>query len=123
MESKIPEWFLSFYENVFSAQLRAVRQLKSPKPKRTKGVKEKGMSNMDMATDILRRASSPSTSPRLLLRSKPDMGLIWTGNPWSAPWLKRSIDVRDSSGRLPILSRLRPNEGEKAPGCKEQGAD
>lgn len=56
MESKIPEWFLSFYENLFSAQLRAVRQLKSPKPKRTKGVKDKGMSNMDMATDILRRA-------------------------------------------------------------------
>lgn len=32
MEPKIPEWFLSFYESLFSAQLRAIRQLKSPKP-------------------------------------------------------------------------------------------
>ncbi len=59
MESKIPEWFLSFYESLFSAQLRIVRQLKSPKPKRTKQIEEKSMYNMDMAIDILRRAQRP----------------------------------------------------------------
>ena len=59
MESKIPNWFLSFYESLFLAQLRAVRQLKSPKAKKAKGTKDKGMSNMDMAIDILQRAQRP----------------------------------------------------------------
>jgi hypothetical protein len=45
MESKIPEWFLSFYESLFLAQLRTVRRLKSPKPKKSKQKEEKGMSN------------------------------------------------------------------------------
>ena len=75
MESKIPEWFLSFYENLFSAQLRAVRQLKSPKPKRTKGVKEKGMSNMDMATDILRRAQQPLHVSEIIAQVKARHGV------------------------------------------------
>ena len=59
MESKIPEWFLSFYESLFLAQLRTVRQLKSPKPKKAKRLEHKGMSNMEMAIDILRRAQKP----------------------------------------------------------------
>ncbi len=59
MEPKIPEWFLSFYESLFSAQLRTVRQLKSPKPKKVKRREDKGMSNMDMAIDILRRSQGP----------------------------------------------------------------
>jgi hypothetical protein len=56
MESKIPEWFLSFYESLFLAQLRTIRQLKSPKPKKSKPTEGKRMSNMDMAMEILRRA-------------------------------------------------------------------
>jgi len=75
MESKIPEWFLSFYENLFSAQLRALRQLKSPKPKRTKGVKGKGMSNMDMATDILRRAQQPLHVSEIIAQVKARHGV------------------------------------------------
>jgi len=75
MESKIPEWFLSFYENLFSAQLRAVRQLKSPKPKRTKGVKDKGMSNMYMATDILRRARQPLHVSEIIAQVKARHGV------------------------------------------------
>jgi hypothetical protein len=59
MESRIPEWFLSFYESLFLAQLRAVRQLKSPKLKKAKPPEDKGMSNMGMAIDILRRAQKP----------------------------------------------------------------
>jgi len=98
MESKIPEWFLSFYESLFSAQLRAVRQLKSFKPKkatkRTKGREDKSMSNMDMAIDILRRSKIPFISLRLLPRSRPNTVSLWIGNPWSAPWSKRSIVVR-----------------------------
>jgi len=59
MESKIPEWFLSFYESIFSAQLRAIRQLKSPKPGKAKEPDKRSMSNMYMATDILQRAQRP----------------------------------------------------------------
>jgi len=59
MESKIPEWFLSFQESLFSAQLRAIRQLKSPKPRKTKERKREGMSNMYMAIEILQRAGRP----------------------------------------------------------------
>jgi hypothetical protein len=59
MESKIPQWFLSFYESIFSAQLRAVRQLKSPKPKKAKPKEGKSMSNMDMSMDILQKAQRP----------------------------------------------------------------
>ena len=59
MESKIPEWFLSFYESLFLAQLRALRQLKSPKLKKTKGREGKSISNMDMVIDILRWTQKP----------------------------------------------------------------
>jgi hypothetical protein len=59
MEYKIPEWFLSFYESLFLAQLRSVRQMKSPKPKKVKRTEDRSMSNMNMAIDILRRAQRP----------------------------------------------------------------
>jgi hypothetical protein len=36
METKLPEWFLSFYESLYSAQLRLVRQLKAPRARRAK---------------------------------------------------------------------------------------
>ena len=70
MESKIPEWFLSFYESLFLAQLRTVRQLKSPKPKRAKGREDRGMSNMDIAMDILRRAQEPLHISEIITQAK-----------------------------------------------------
>ena len=75
MESKIPEWFLSFYESLFSAQLRAVRQLKSPKAKKAKRTENKGMSNMDMATDILRRAQKPLHISEIIAQAKAKYGV------------------------------------------------
>jgi hypothetical protein len=68
MESKNPEWFFLFNESVLSAQLRTVRQLKSPQPKKSKRKEDKGMSNMDMTKYILRRARDPFISPKSLLR-------------------------------------------------------
>jgi hypothetical protein len=59
MESEIPEWFLSFYESLILAQLRAVRQLKTPKPQRVKRAEGKSMSNISMALDILQQAQKP----------------------------------------------------------------
>ena len=75
METKVPEWFLSFYESIFSAQLRTVRQLKSPKPKRTKRREDKSMSNMGMAIDILRRAQRPLHVSEIIAQVKAKHGV------------------------------------------------
>ena len=75
MESKIPEWFLSFYESLFLAQLRAVRQFKSPKPKRTKRTEEKGMSNINMAMDILQRTQRPLHISEIIAQVKSKYGI------------------------------------------------
>ena len=75
MESKTQEWFLSFYESLFLAQLRTVRQLKSPKPKKTRQAAQKGMSNMDMAIDILRRAQRPLHISEMIAQVKTKYGV------------------------------------------------
>jgi hypothetical protein len=75
MESKIPEWFLSFYESLFLAQLRTVRQLKSPKPRKAKRAEGKSMSNMDMAMDILRRGQRPLHISEIIAQVKTKHGV------------------------------------------------
>ena len=75
MESKIPEWFLSFKETLVLAQLRAIRQLKSPKAKKRKRVEDKDMSNMDMAIDILRRAQRPLHISEIIVQVKTKYGV------------------------------------------------
>jgi hypothetical protein len=75
MESKIPEWFLSFCESLFLAQLRTVRQLRSPKPKKSKRTKDKGMSNMDMTIDILQRAQRPLHISEIVAQVKTKYGV------------------------------------------------
>jgi hypothetical protein len=75
MESKTPEWFLSFYESLFLAQLRTVRQLQSPKPKKTKQKEEKGMANIDMAMDILQQAQKPLHISEIIAQVKTKYGV------------------------------------------------
>jgi hypothetical protein len=75
MESKMPEWFLSFYESLFLAQLRTVRQLKSPKPRKAKRVEGKSMSNIDMAIDILRRGQRPLHISEIIAQVKTKHGV------------------------------------------------
>jgi hypothetical protein len=75
MESKIPEWFLSFYESLFLSQLRAVRQLKSPKPKKTKRKEDKGMSNIEMSIDILQKAQRPLHISEIIAQVKTKYGV------------------------------------------------
>ena len=75
MESKIPEWFLSFYESLFLAQLRTVRQLKSPRPKKTKRKDRKSMSNMDMAMDILQKAQKSLHISEIIAQVKTKHGV------------------------------------------------
>ncbi len=59
METKIPDGLLELYESLLSAQLRVVRQLKPPKPGKPKRGSREGMSNIDMALDILRQSRQP----------------------------------------------------------------
>jgi len=75
MESKTPEWFLSFCESLFLAQLRTVRQLQSPKPKKTKRKEDKGMANIDMAMDILQKAQRPLHISEIIAQVKTKYGV------------------------------------------------
>jgi len=75
METKIPEWFLSFYESLLSSQLRTVRQLQAPRKIKTKPRSKNGMSNMDMALDILRQAKRPLHVSDLLAQVKAKHGV------------------------------------------------
>jgi hypothetical protein len=59
MDNKIPDGLLNLYESMLSAQLRVVRQLKTTKPTKPKRETPGGMSNIDMAIDILRQARKP----------------------------------------------------------------
>lgn len=75
METKIPEWFLSLYESLFSAQLRLVRQLKAPRRTKPKPRPGKSMSNIDMALDILRQARRPLHVSDLLAQVRDKHGV------------------------------------------------
>jgi hypothetical protein len=76
MESKIPEWFLSFYESLSLAQLRTIRQLKSPKPKKVKRPREQGgISKIDMTIDILQRAQKPLHISDIIAQVKTQYGV------------------------------------------------
>jgi hypothetical protein len=70
MEDKIPESLLNLYESLLSAQLRTVRQLKNRKSIKGKPKKKEGMSNMDMAIDILQQARKPLHISEILAQVK-----------------------------------------------------
>jgi len=70
MENKIPESLLNLYECLLSAQLRVVKQLKNPKPMKAKREGDKGMSNMDMAIDILQQTRKPLHISEILAQVK-----------------------------------------------------
>jgi len=70
MENKVPENLLNLYESLLSAQLRVVKQFKNPKPVKTKREGDKGMSNIDMAIDILRQARKPLHISEILAQIK-----------------------------------------------------
>lgn len=75
MEPKIPEWFISFYESLFSAQLRAIHRMKSPKSRKAKERKKKSMSNMDKSIDILQRAQRPLHISEIIAQVKTQYGV------------------------------------------------
>ncbi len=75
METKLPEWFLSFYESLLSAQLRVVRQLRAPKTRKPRVKKGERMSNIDMVLDILQRARHPLHISEILSQVKTKHGV------------------------------------------------
>jgi len=75
MENKLPEEFFSFFESILSAQLRVVRQLKNPRSGNTKPKKGQGMSNINMAIDILQRARQPLHVSEIINQVKAKHGL------------------------------------------------
>jgi hypothetical protein len=75
MENKLPEEFLSFFESILSAQLRVVRQLKHPRSGNTKPKKGQGMSNINMAIDILQRSRQPLHVSEIINQVKAKHGL------------------------------------------------
>jgi len=105
MESRIPEWFLSFYESLLSAQLHTIRQLKSPKAKKPRGAERKGMSNMDMAIDILRRAQKPLHISEIIAQAKTNYGVTLDRESLVSALVKKLH-------RHPGLSRTAPNTFE-----------
>jgi hypothetical protein len=111
MESKIPEWFLSFYESLFSAQLRTIRQLKSPQVRRAKRAEGKSMSNMDMAVDILRRGQRPLHISEIIAQVKTKHGVTLDRESLVSALVKK---VHRHQG----LSRTAPNTFEIETGGK-----
>jgi hypothetical protein len=75
MENKLPEEFFSFYESLFSAQLRVVRQFKNPKSGSSKSKKGQGMSNINMAIDILQKAKQPLHISEIITQVKARHGV------------------------------------------------
>ena len=102
MESKPPEWFLSFYESLFSSQLRAVRQFRASKSKKTKPKKGRSMSNIDMAIDILRRSERPLHISEIIAQVKAKHGVNLDRESLVSALVKK---VHRSQG----LSRTAPN--------------
>ena len=75
MDSKLPEGLLDLQEALLSAQLRAVRQLKSQKTKKQRHREGQSMSNIDMAIDILKRARRPLHIAEIIAQVKATYGV------------------------------------------------
>lgn len=75
MDTRLPKSFLSFYESLLSAQLRVIRQLKAPKKRSLRRRQGAGMSNIDMALDILRRVRRPLHISEIIAQVKAHHGV------------------------------------------------
>ncbi len=102
MENKIPDGLLTLYESLLSAQLRVLRQLKTPKPARGKKEPSKGMSNINMAMDILRKAPKPLHVSEIIAQVKTKYGVTFDRESLVSALVKKMH-------RQPGLSRTAPN--------------
>jgi two-component SAPR family response regulator len=102
MENKIPDGLLNLYDSLLSAQLRVVRQLKIPKPTKPKKESAKGMSNINMALDILRKAPKPLHVSEIIAQVKTKYGVTVDRESLVSALVKKMH-------RQPGLSRTAPN--------------
>ena len=76
VDTKPPEWFVSFYESLLSAQLRVIRQLKAPKTRKPKFKNgELPVTHINMALDILQRVQRPLHISEILVQVKTKYGV------------------------------------------------
>ena len=108
METKLPEWFLSFYESLLSAQLRVVRQLRTPKTRKPMVKKGDRMSNIDMVLDILQRAQRPLHISEILSQVKTKHGVSLDRESLVSALVKKVHRKQD-------VNRTAPNTFEATP--------
>jgi hypothetical protein len=75
MNDDLKESILSIFEASLNAQLRAVRRLRQGDPDPARPVRKKGLSQVDMAYDILKKARSPLHISELLDRIQASFGV------------------------------------------------
>jgi hypothetical protein len=68
MNDDLKDSILTIFEASFDAQLRAVRRLRQGDPSPARPTRSKGLSQVDMAFDVLRKARSPLHVSELLDR-------------------------------------------------------
>lgn len=68
MNDDLKDSFLSIFEASLDAQLRAVRRLRKGDPTAPRPTRSKGLSQVDMAYDVLKKARSPLHVSELLNR-------------------------------------------------------
>jgi hypothetical protein len=102
MERKIPDGLLNLYESLLSAQLRVIRQLKPPRPGKPKRETKEGMSNIDMALDLLRQSGQPLHISEILAQVKAEYKITLDRESLVSALVKKIH-------RHPGLSRTAPN--------------
>jgi hypothetical protein len=75
MNDDLKESILSIFEASLDAQLRAVRRLRQGAPDAARPVRRKGLSQVDMAYDVLKKARSPLHVSDLLERIRASFGV------------------------------------------------
>jgi hypothetical protein len=75
MNDDLKESILSIFEVSLDAQLRAVRRLRQGGPDASRSGRKKGLSQVDMAYDVLKKARSPLHVSELLDRIHASFGV------------------------------------------------
>ncbi len=75
MADDLRDILLSTIEESLDAQLRAVRRLRKGETVKTKSVRKSGLSQVDMAYDVLKKARTPLHVAELLKRIESSFGV------------------------------------------------
>jgi hypothetical protein len=75
MNDELKDLFLGTFEASLEAQLRAVRRLRQEESQPKRARPKKGLSQVDMAYDVLKKARAPLHVSQLLARIETSFGL------------------------------------------------